>query len=150
VMMPPAAILFLLGFGKVVFDIFDKNWRMGTNTIVILGAAFAIAMLGMVADLMLQKKEVTHVTVVELDPDVIQLTARWLRKKHITNDRLTIIQGNALTYKHIAGTKWNVVWHDIWPDISEENLTDMHKLHRSFGGRCDWQGSWARELCERY
>lgn len=54
ILMPPAGILFLAGFGKVIYDIFDKNWRMGTNTIVILGAAFSIAMLGMVADLMVQ------------------------------------------------------------------------------------------------
>ncbi len=54
ILMPPAAIMFLAGSGKVIYDIFDKDWRMGTNTIVILGAAFAIAMLGMVADLMVQ------------------------------------------------------------------------------------------------
>jgi hypothetical protein len=54
VLMPPAGILFLIGAGKAVYDIFDKDWRMGTNTIVILGAAFAIATVGMVADLMVQ------------------------------------------------------------------------------------------------
>ena len=54
ILMPPAGILFLAGGGKVVYDIFDKHWRMGTNTIVILGAAFALALLGMVADLMVQ------------------------------------------------------------------------------------------------
>jgi hypothetical protein len=54
ILMPPAGILFIVGFGKVIFDIFDKNWRMGTNTIVILGAGFAIAMLAMMADLMVQ------------------------------------------------------------------------------------------------
>ena len=52
VLMPPAVVLGLIGAGKVIFDIVDKNWRMGTNTIVILGAAIAIALLGMVADLM--------------------------------------------------------------------------------------------------
>ena len=52
ILMPPAVILGLIGMGKVIFDIFDKNWRMGTNTIVILGAAFSIALLAMVADLM--------------------------------------------------------------------------------------------------
>ena len=54
VLMPPAGILFLAGVGKVIYDIFDKDWRMGTNTIVILGAAFAIGTIGMVADLMVQ------------------------------------------------------------------------------------------------
>jgi glycosyltransferase involved in cell wall biosynthesis len=52
ILMPPAVILGLIGVGKVVFDIVDKDWRMGTNTIVILGAAFSLALLAMVADLM--------------------------------------------------------------------------------------------------
>lgn len=52
ILMPPAGILGLIGTGKLVYDVFDKNWRIGTNTIVILGAAFAIGLLGMVADLM--------------------------------------------------------------------------------------------------
>ena len=38
----------------MIYDIFDKDWRMGTNTIVILGAAFALMILAMVADLMVQ------------------------------------------------------------------------------------------------
>jgi len=54
ILMPPAGIMFLAGFGKLVYDIFDKDWRMGTNTIVILGASFALMLLGMVADLMVQ------------------------------------------------------------------------------------------------
>ncbi len=54
ILMPPAGILLIAGVGKVIYDIFDKDWRMGTNTIVILGAAFALMILAMVADLMVQ------------------------------------------------------------------------------------------------
>ena len=52
VLMPPAVVLGLIAAAKVVYDIVDKSWRLGTNTIVILGAAFSLALLGMVADLM--------------------------------------------------------------------------------------------------
>ena len=52
VLMPPAVILGIIGIGKLLYDIIDKDWRIGTNTIVILGAAFAITLLAMVADLM--------------------------------------------------------------------------------------------------
>lgn len=52
VLMPPAIILFLVGAGKLAFDVVDKDFRIGTNTIVVLGAAFAVGLLGMVADLM--------------------------------------------------------------------------------------------------
>lgn len=62
VLMPPAIVLGLIGAGKLVFDIVDKNWRIGTNTIVILGAAFSIALLAMVADLMVHlSKQRYHV-----------------------------------------------------------------------------------------
>jgi hypothetical protein len=52
ILMPPAVVLGLMGAGKVVYDIIDKSWRIGTNTVVILGTALALALLGMVADLM--------------------------------------------------------------------------------------------------
>jgi hypothetical protein len=38
----------------LVFDFIDKDFRVGTNTIVILGLAFALAGVGLIADLMVQ------------------------------------------------------------------------------------------------
>jgi hypothetical protein len=57
---PPAAILGLVGAGKMVFDLIDKNFRVGTNTIVLLGLAFAIAGVGLIADLMVQLNKRRH------------------------------------------------------------------------------------------
>ncbi len=51
---PPAAILGLVGISKLVYDLVDKDFRVATNTVVILGVAFALALIGMVADLMVQ------------------------------------------------------------------------------------------------
>jgi len=51
---PPAAILGVLGVGKLIYDLIDKDFRVATNTIVILGVAFALALIGMIADLMVQ------------------------------------------------------------------------------------------------
>jgi glycosyltransferase involved in cell wall biosynthesis len=51
---PPAAALTLIGVGKLVYDLIDKDFRVATNTIVLLGVAFAMALIGMVADLMVQ------------------------------------------------------------------------------------------------
>jgi hypothetical protein len=28
-------------------------------------------------------------------------------------------------------------------------LVEMRSLHRRYGSRCDWQGSWCRRECER-
>ena len=51
---PPAAILGLIGLGKLVFDIFDKDFRIVANTLVVLGVSMGLALLGMLADLLVQ------------------------------------------------------------------------------------------------
>lgn len=99
--------------------------------------------LGMVVKAMLDLPNVDHVDVVELDADVIALSGPAFAAY---GDRLTIHHDNALTRRWPTGTRWTVVWHDIWRDICEDNLSEMSKLHRSYGRRCDWQGSWSREL----
>jgi glycosyltransferase involved in cell wall biosynthesis len=51
---PPAAVLGLVGVAKLVYDLIDKDFRVATNTVVILGVAFALGLIGMIADLMVQ------------------------------------------------------------------------------------------------
>ncbi len=60
VLMPPAILLGVVGTGKLVFDLFDKDFRIGTNTIVILGASIALALLAMLADLLVQLNKKRH------------------------------------------------------------------------------------------
>jgi len=52
VFMPPAVAVLMIGAGKVIYDIFDKNWRLGTNTLAILGFGVTLALVGMISDLM--------------------------------------------------------------------------------------------------
>lgn len=103
--------------------------------------------LGCVVHGLLTKDTVTSIDVVEVDPDVIALMAPY-----ITDPRVTIHQGDCATFKWPPGTRWNYVWHDIWSEISPYNLSDDETaehgisyatLHRKFGGRCDYQFSWA-------
>ena len=51
---PPAVVLGLVGSGKLIYDLFDKSFRVATNTLVILGLAVAIGLIGMLADLLVQ------------------------------------------------------------------------------------------------
>ena len=60
VFMPPAVFLFVVGTGKLIFDLYDKNLRVGTNTLVVLGAAVALATLGMLADLLVHLNRKRH------------------------------------------------------------------------------------------
>ena len=101
--------------------------------------------LGMVAAAMLSKPEVTHVTVIDISPEVIQLVGTTLKERY--GDRLTIIQADAYTWQPPKGEVYDVAWHDIWNDLCEDNLPLMAKLHRKYGKRCGWQGSWGKELC---
>jgi len=60
VLMPPAIALGLIGFGKLIFDLFDKNFRIGTNTLVVLGVSASLALLAMLADLLVQLNKKRH------------------------------------------------------------------------------------------
>jgi len=57
---PPAAIFVGLGSVKLVFDLVTKNFRVGTNTMVILGIGFALAALGLISDLTVQLNKRRH------------------------------------------------------------------------------------------
>jgi len=103
--------------------------------------------LGVVLQACLDEPTVSHVTVVEKSSDVIFLVGEHYKKKY--GDRLTIVLADALKWKPPKGYRYRVVWHDIWDDICADNITEMHKLHRKYGRRCDWQGSWCRWLCEQ-
>ena len=100
--------------------------------------------IGMVLKGCLAKSEVAKATVIEIDPDVIALVG-----PHYTDRRVEIIQADAYAYQPPKGLRYGMVWHDIWSDICSDNLEGMKKLHRKYGRRADWQGSWARYECER-
>jgi hypothetical protein len=99
--------------------------------------------LGVATAMALAKPDVTEVTVIELSPDVITLVAPSL-----ADPRLTVINDDAYTWKPPIGKRYSAVWHDIWDDLCTDNLPLMAKLHRKYGRRTDWQGSWARETIQ--
>jgi glycosyltransferase involved in cell wall biosynthesis len=57
---PIASLLGIVGVGKLIFDLIDKDLRVATNTIVLLGLAFALAGVGIIADLMVQLNKRRH------------------------------------------------------------------------------------------
>ncbi|ENF9375328.1 TPA: hypothetical protein ACWXE1_004793 [Klebsiella pneumoniae] len=99
--------------------------------------------LGMVLHVILQKKEVTHVTVIEKEQDVINLVAPAL----IDDKRVDIICADAMTYQPPAGVTYDVCWHDIWTYFSAENLQEMENLERKYLFLCKWQASWGMQEC---
>lgn len=100
--------------------------------------------LGMVLHAILQKPDVTHVTVIEKSQDVINLVA----ESFAHDPRVEIIHADALKYCPPAGVTYNVVWHDIWPGFSSSNLDEMEALEHKYLRLCDWQDSWGKDQCE--
>ena len=99
--------------------------------------------LGCVTVAMLDSLE--HVTVVEFDQRIIATVGAWLLAEY--GPRVTLLQGDAMTVKWVPGTRWDVVWHDIWPTFTPDNLPQMATLHRRYARRCAWQGSWGHDVC---
>lgn len=95
--------------------------------------------LGFVLQAMLTKHDVDHITVVEKNEHVLALVAPSFPQ------HTTFIHADALEWRPDKGERYGFVWHDIWKDICSDNLEDMKLLHRSYGRRCEQQGSWSRE-----
>jgi hypothetical protein len=104
--------------------------------------------IGMVAGAILAMENVEKVTIIELSPEVIELVGPSLTEKY--GDRVEIIQADAYEYKPPRGMRYSVVWHDIWADLCTDNLDGMGKLHRKYGRRCEWQGSWEKRLLQSH
>jgi hypothetical protein len=68
---------------------------------------------------------------------------------YVACGRLEILQGDALKRKPEDGEYYDAIWHDIWDNISPENLTDMVKLRDRWESRTAWQGLWSEDMVRR-
>ena len=102
--------------------------------------------LGMVAEACLRKPQVTSVTVVEIEPDVIELTGPYLLEKY---ENLAIIEADIFEWLPEKGERFGMVWFDIWDDMNADNLPQMAKLSRRFTRFADWYGHWGRDEIRR-
>jgi hypothetical protein len=71
---------------------------------------------------------VKRVTIVENQQDVINLVAPSLADLPVD-----IVLADAYEWEPPAGTKFDWAWHDIWPEISSDNLPDVARLRRHYG-----------------
>lgn len=103
--------------------------------------------LGMVLGGLLAMDHVAHIDVVEIDAEVISLVAgHYQDAATAAGKTVTVHQGDACSIAWPPGTRWDIAWHDIWPDLCTTNLEQMATLHRRYGRRVRWQGSWGKEL----
>lgn len=105
--------------------------------------------LGMVAVAMARRGAL--VDVVEIDAELAAEIRGQIRLSlpAEVSRRITVIEGDAFKVKDPVGLRYDVVWHDIWAYLCLDNLPEMKRLHRSWGRRAAWQGSWGRAYLER-
>ena len=117
------------------------NWQVvdeARGNVLIAGLG-----LGMILHPILDKKEVLSVTVIEKYIDVIALIAPTF-----DDEKLTIIHGDIYEWKPAKGTKYDVLYFDIWAEQSTDCLKDMKTLHlrfRAHKAKGGWMNSWRRD-----
>jgi len=70
-------------------------------------------------------------------------------------ERLLIVTADIFAWKPPRGSRYDVIWFDIWPDIAPARLPEMARLHRRFapylnrGNSRRWMDSWHRRETRR-
>ena len=97
------------------------------------------------------QETVTKVTVIEINPEVIEFVVPYLRAAIEAQgqdpDKLEVIQADLMEWKPPRGKKYETLWFDIWLDLCTDNLPQMATLNRRYGRRtAGWRGNWGEEL----
>lgn len=108
--------------------------------------------LGCVVRGLLANPNVDHVTCIERSSDVLKLV-----EPYMPQDRLTIIQADALEWTKTNKERFDFAWHDIWTDRDQgEPHLDLWHTHLIFNclDKVGRQGAWnynrtARRLIAR-
>ncbi|MBQ9416115.1 MAG: hypothetical protein IJU20_04650 [Clostridia bacterium] len=84
------------------------------------------------------KPEVAHLTVVELDPDVISLFNEFILPQFPLRDKIEVIQSDAFDYaeKRMKKGQFDFVFADIWHDVGDgkDLYLRMKEVEKKFPG----------------
>jgi len=104
--------------------------------------------IGMVLNAIALKPEVLHIDVVEVSQEVIDLVSDHYNQLY--PGKISFHCASIFDWNPVKGVEYNMAWYDIWDNFDTNNLSEMTKLHRKFGKKVEWQGSWSKELLQRY
>ena len=85
--------------------------------------------LGIAVNVLLDKAEVTDITVLEKEIDVINLVA-----PSFNNPKVKIIHADAFTWSPPKGKIYDCVWHDIFNFRHEINRDEIERLNEKYAG----------------
>lgn len=103
--------------------------------------------LGLIIQAILKKKEVKEVVVIEKYQDVIDLVVPKFK-----DSRLKVVCADIFEYKLEKAEKFDVIYFDIWPDITTDSLKEINTLHARFRNHKNtanpncWMGSWMHKF----
>jgi spermidine synthase len=129
-------------FGSVVMEDSQEElrqhlpiWISARGRVLVTGLGLGCVVRGLLAN-----PRVTHITVLELDKNIIRICGR----EFMNNPRVTIIHTDALKYQPKKGERWDFAWHDLWnEDAPTEHLQLLHaRLFAKFKKHCGPQGAW--------
>jgi hypothetical protein len=80
--------------------------------------------IGMIIIPIQEKIEVKSITILEKNPEVIELVGKQLP----LNNKVTVIEGDIFTYELAKGTKFDSIYFDIWSYINTDVWIEMKAL----------------------
>jgi hypothetical protein len=103
--------------------------------------------IGLIIKNILKKDSVKEITIVEKYQDVIDLVS-----PKFTDTRIKYICDDIFKWRPQKGEKFDTIYFDIWSSISQDNLSDIKKLHNSFkfylnrNNSNHYMNSWMKEF----
>lgn len=113
--------------------------NLATGRVLVFGLG-----LGMVVGALLQKEGINHITVVELEQDVIDLVGSYYQS---ISNKVTIKRADAFAYDDEQF--YDYVWFDIWDNITSDNLSEMQILKKRWSYRSGVCMCWREDDCLR-
>lgn len=106
-------------------------WLRAKGRVLVTGLGLGCVVRGLLAS-----PKIEHITVIEIDPDILRI----IGAEFAQNDRVRLIHGDALKVK--LNDRFDFAWHDLWTD-GETHLQIFHtRLIRRFRFQCHIQGAW--------
>lgn len=84
--------------------------------------------IGMLIQELTENPLVDFITVLESDERIIRMVAPFYYGIY-GYDRLEIIKTDAREWTPPAGARYDTIWHDIWADVSDQNLPEMCRMY---------------------
>lgn len=104
--------------------------------------------IGLILEAILNKEEVSEVVVIEKYQDVIDLVEPIYQHR-----KLKIICADIFEYEMPSSEKFDVIYFDIWADISTSNLSEMKQLHNKYKinkrSKDSFMDSWLRDFLKQ-